>query len=88
LFKIFKACVEKESSAYITSLRTYRGGEFTSNEFEDFCKFQGINRQLTATYTPQQNGVAERKNRTIMNMVRSMLVEKKVPKMFWPKAVK
>lgn len=52
---------------------TDRGGEFTSNEFGEFCKTHGISRQLTATYTPQQNGVAERKNRTVMNMVRSML---------------
>ncbi|KAL4386156.1 hypothetical protein GQ457_09G030990 [Hibiscus cannabinus] len=44
-------------------------------------------RQLTAAYTPQQNGVAERKNRTIMNMVRSMLSGKKIPKKFWPEAV-
>ncbi|XP_068319697.1 uncharacterized protein [Pyrus communis] len=40
--------------------------------------------QLTAAYTPQQNGVVERKNRTIMNMVRSMLTEKKIPRTFWP----
>ncbi|GJU34055.1 retrovirus-related pol polyprotein from transposon TNT 1-94 [Tanacetum coccineum] len=43
--------------------------------------------QLTAPYTPQQNGIAERKNRTIMNMVRSMLSGKKLPKIFWPEAV-
>ena len=48
----------------------------------------GISRQLTATYTPQQNGVVERKNRTIMNMVRSILSEKQVPKNFWQEAVK
>lgn len=47
-----------------------------------------ILKQLTTSYTPQQNGVAERKNRTIMNTIRSMLTEKKVPKMFWPEAVK
>ena len=88
MFRNFKAHVEKEIGAYITSLRTDRGGEFTSNEFVEFCKNQGISRQLTAAYTPQQNGVAERKNRTIMNMVRSMLAEKQVPKMFWPEAVK
>jgi len=82
LFRIFKACVEKESGAYITFLRTYKGGGFTSNEFKEFFKVQGISRQLTATYTPQQSGVAERKNRMIMNMVRSMLVEEKVPKFF------
>ncbi|RVW38412.1 Retrovirus-related Pol polyprotein from transposon TNT 1-94 [Vitis vinifera] len=64
-----------------------RGGEFTSLEFNAFCKTNGISRQLTAAYTPQQNGVAERKNRTIMNMVRSMLSEKQVSKNFWPKAV-
>jgi transposase InsO family protein len=69
-------------------LRTDRGGEVTSNEFGEFCKSQGISRQLTATYTPQQNGVGERKNRTIMNDVRSMLNEGKVPKTFWSEAAK
>lgn len=47
----------------------------------------GIRRQFTAAYRPQQNGVAERKNRTIMNMVRSMLVKGNIPKTFWPEAV-
>lgn len=42
---------------------------------------------MTATYTPQQNGVAEPKNRTVMNMVRCMLAERKMPKNFWPEAV-
>lgn len=86
-FKIFKSLVEKEIGAYIQCLRTDRGGEFTSHEFNAFCSANGINRQLIAAFTPQQNGVAERKNRTIMNMVRSMLSEKKVPKIFWLEAV-
>ncbi|KAM7488108.1 hypothetical protein LguiB_025592 [Lonicera macranthoides] len=86
-FKIYKNRVEKEIGSYIKCLRTNRGGEFTSQEFIDFCNENGIRRQLTAAYTPQQNGVAERKNRTIMNMVRSMLSEKKIPKTFWPEAV-
>jgi hypothetical protein len=47
----------------------------------------GIKRQLTAAFTPQQNGVAERKNQTIMNMVRCMLSEKHVPKFLWAEAV-
>ncbi|RVW41754.1 Retrovirus-related Pol polyprotein from transposon TNT 1-94 [Vitis vinifera] len=71
----------------ITEVTVDRGGEFTSLEFNAFCKTNGISRQLTAAYTPQQNGVAERKNRIIMNMVRSMLSEKQVPKNFWPEAV-
>ncbi|WJZ94710.1 hypothetical protein VitviT2T_013543 [Vitis vinifera] len=68
-FKNYKNLVEKETRAFICCLRTDRGGEFTSLEFNAFCKTNGISRQLTAAYTPQQNGVAERKNRTIMNMV-------------------
>ncbi|KAI5336037.1 hypothetical protein L3X38_026171 [Prunus dulcis] len=72
---------------FIRSLRTDRGGEFTSQEFINFSTVNGIQRQLTAAYTPQQNGVVERKNRTIMNMVRSMLAKKKIPKLFWPEAV-
>lgn len=87
-FKSFKASVEKEVGEQITCLRTDRGGEFNSSEFGEFCRAQGINRQLTAAYTPQQNGVAERKNRTIMNAVRSMLSERQVPKIFWSEATR
>ncbi|KAL0313353.1 UNVERIFIED_CONTAM: Retrovirus-related Pol polyprotein from transposon TNT 1-94 [Sesamum radiatum] len=86
-FKCFKTMVEKETGLSIKCLRTDRGGEFNSNEFNKFCIENGIKRQLTTAYTPQQNGVAERKNRTIMNMVRSMLSDKSVPKTFWPEAV-
>lgn len=72
---------------FIKCLRTDRGGEYNSIEFNEFCKENGIKRQLTTAYTPQQNGVAERKNRTIMNMVRAILSEKEVPKSFWADAV-
>ncbi|KAL4280140.1 hypothetical protein GQ457_03G000400 [Hibiscus cannabinus] len=86
-FKNFKALVEKESGFEIKSLRSDRGGEFTSNEFNDFCKANGIRRPLTVPRSPQQNGVAERKNRTILNMARSMLKAKNMPKEFWVEAV-
>jgi transposase InsO family protein len=88
VFKKFKSLVEKESGCVIQCLRTDRGGEFTSTMFNDFCSEQGVKRQLTAAYTPQQNGVSERKNRTLLNMVRSMLSARSVPKRFWPEAVK
>nr|KYP72045.1 Retrovirus-related Pol polyprotein from transposon TNT 1-94 [Cajanus cajan] len=88
MFKRFKACIEKEAGACITCLRTDRGGEFTSTEFEDFCKDQGISRQLTTAYTPQQNGVPERRNKTLMNAVRATLNDRQVPKAFWPEAVR
>ena len=87
IFKNYKNLVEKEIRVFIRCLHTDKGGEFISHKFNVFCKANGISRQLTAAYTPQQNGVAEHKNRTIMNMVRSMLSEKQVPKNFWPEAV-
>ncbi|XP_042973054.1 uncharacterized protein LOC122304854 [Carya illinoinensis] len=87
VFKSFKIHVEKETSSFLRSLRTDQGGKFTSQEFANFCDVHGIRQQLTAAYMPQQNGIAERKNRTIMNMVCTMLSAKKLPKTFWPKAV-
>ncbi|KAL4025509.1 hypothetical protein IC575_013910 [Cucumis melo] len=87
MFKRFKALVEKESGYYIKALRSDRGGEFTSNEFKTFCAENGIRRPMTVPFTPQQNGVVERKNRTILNMARSMLKCKKMPKEFWAQAV-
>lgn len=86
-FKLFKSHVEKETGLAIKCLRTDHGGEFNSNEFNNFCKENGIRRHLTAAYTPQQNGVAERKNRTVMNMVRCLLSQKGMPKTFWAEAV-
>lgn len=86
-FKKFKADVEKENDLFIKTLRTDRGGEFNSQKFLKFWEMNGIIRKLTTPYSPQQNGVDERKNRTLMNMIRSMLTSKKVPKCFWAEAV-
>lgn len=49
--------MEEEAGCEIKSLRADRGGEYTSQEFMNFCEKMGIKRQLTAAYTPQQNGV-------------------------------
>ncbi|CAL2238252.1 unnamed protein product [Prunus armeniaca] len=68
-FKSFKALVANETEKKIKTLRTNRGGEFCSNEFEAYCEANDIRRHLIDSYTPQQNGVCERKNRTILNMV-------------------
>ena len=65
-FKEFKALIENHSKRRIKTLRIDNGGEYTSKEFESFCKEDGINRELTTPYNPQQNGVVERKNRSIM----------------------
>lgn len=79
--------IEKESGTEIACLRTDRGGEFMSIEFKEFCDKVSIKRQLTTAFTPQQNGVAELRNRTIMNMVRCMLKESQVPSKMWSEAV-
>jgi transposase InsO family protein len=68
--------VEKQSGYYIKVLRIDRGGEYVSRDFQNFCKVHGIHKKFIARYTPQWNGVMERKNRTIMEMPHNMLVAK------------
>ncbi|KAI5317846.1 hypothetical protein L3X38_037553 [Prunus dulcis] len=86
-FRKFKAMTELQSGYKIKGLRSDRGGEFLSSEFNSFCAEVGIQRQLTVAYSPQQNGVAERKNRTVVEMAKSMLHEKCIPYEFWAEAV-
>lgn len=69
-------------------LRTDRGGEFTSNEFKSYCDEAGIDRHFTAAYTPQQNGVVERRNRTVVEMARSYLKQMQLPSILWGEAVR
>ena len=72
-FKEFKVLVENQTEKKIKVLRTDNGGEFCGNEFEEFCKKCGIARQKTTPYTPQQNGVAKRMNKTLMEKSTSLL---------------
>lgn len=86
-FKEFKALVENQTEKKIKVLRTDNGGEFCCKEFEEFCKKCGIARQKTTPYTPQQNGVAERMNKTLMERARSMLNGVGLGQEFWAEAV-
>ena len=79
--------MEKKSGYYIKVLRTDRGGEYVSREFHNFCKNHGIHKQFIEQYTPQQNGVTERKNSTIMEMARSVLANKHLSNEYWDKAL-
>ena len=65
------------------TLRTDRGREYLSEQFKELCSEKGIVRQLTMPYTPQQNGIAKRRNRTLMDMVRSMMAQASLPVSFW-----
>lgn len=87
-FRKFKALVEQETGVSIKCFRTDRGGEFTSSEFQNFCENSGVKRHLTAPYSPQQNGVVERRNRTLLEMTRSILKHMSLPDYLWGEAVR
>ncbi|KAE8669377.1 putative LRR receptor-like serine/threonine-protein kinase [Hibiscus syriacus] len=82
-FKNFKARVELDSGNKIKCFRTDNGGEYTSEEFDDFCRKECIKRQFTVANTPQQNGVAERMNITFLERTRAMLRDASLEKSFW-----
>ncbi|KAG8498899.1 hypothetical protein CXB51_005256 [Gossypium anomalum] len=85
-FKSWKIMIEKQTGKQIKYLCTDNGLEFCSDEFNRLCKSEGIRRHLTVRHTPQQNDVAERMNRTIMEKVRCMLSNANLPKSFWAEA--
>jgi transposase InsO family protein len=85
-FKEYKALIENLSERKIKTLRSDNGGEYTSKEFVNFCKYVGIKRELTTPYNPQQNGVAERKNRTILEAVKTMIHDQDLPMCLWEEA--
>jgi transposase InsO family protein len=87
-FKLFRATFEKVNNHVIKSLRTDNGGEYISNEFENYLKNAGIRHEPGPPHSPQLNGVAERTNRTISNLIRSSLISAHVPKSFWVDALR
>ena len=90
VFKCFvewKALVENRSSRKLKILRTDNGGEYVSSEFGDYLRSEGIRHERTIPKTPEQNGVAERMNRTLVEAVHPMLADAKLPHSFWAEAV-
>jgi transposase InsO family protein len=85
-FQEFKAQTENLTGKKIRVLRTDNGGEYTSIDFSDFCKEAGIKRELTVPYNPQQNGVVERKNRSIVEVVKAMIHDQNLPMFLWAEA--
>ena len=83
-FLEWKAMVENASGNKLKVLHTDNGGEF---KFEEFLKSKGIRHECTIPKTPEQNGVAERLNRTLVETVRSMLIDSKLPHKFWAEAL-
>ena len=87
-FQEFKMMIEREVGVKICCLRLNNGGEYTSNEFDQYLHECWIRRQFTCANTPQQNGVAERKNRHLAEICRSMLHANNVPRRFWAEAMR
>lgn len=69
-------------------MRTDRGEEYFSNSLHEYLRAEGNQFQCTVGYAPQQNGISERKNRTLMEGAHTVLAESNVPKFFWNEAVR
>lgn len=86
-FLEWKALVEKSMNQKLKALHTDNGGEYVSAEFQRHLKKEGVRRELTVLKTPEQNGVAIRMNRTLVESVRAMLADARLPHHFWAEAL-
>jgi transposase InsO family protein len=86
-FKKIKALAESDQEVKLRAFRIDRGGEFNSFEFTTFCEEAGIRRNTTAPYSPQQNGVVERRNQTVVEMAHSLMKSMGVSATFWAEAI-
>lgn len=85
VFKDFISLCRNKFGRVPKTIRSDRGGEYIGKNFTDFLMSEGIENQFTAPYTPQQNGKAERKNRTLIEMARCLLIDANLPNIFWGK---
>ena len=82
-FREWKATVKRESGHRLKTLCIDNGGEYTLTDFNAYLEAEGVRHELTISNTPEQNDVAERMNRTLVEAVRSMLIGAKLPKKCW-----
>ena len=86
MFQHFKNEVENQLDRKMNVIRSDRGGEYEA-PFSDFCSQNGIIHQTTAPYSPQQNGVVERKNKTLKEMMNALLLSSRLPQNLWGEAI-
>jgi len=86
-FREFEASATNEAGCKIGTLRTDNGGEYMSSEFEKYLRNKGIKHETSVIHSPQQNGVAERMNRTLLESARAMVYHAGLSKVFWAEAV-
>ncbi|GJQ93034.1 putative ribonuclease H-like domain-containing protein [Tanacetum coccineum] len=87
ILKNFIKEIENLVDKKVKIIRSDNGTEFKNNVMDEFCREKGIKREYSVARTPQQNGVAERKNRTLIEAARTMLADSKLPTTFWAEAV-
>ncbi|GJT24067.1 putative ribonuclease H-like domain-containing protein [Tanacetum coccineum] len=87
ILKNFIKEVENLVDKKVKIIRSDNGTEFKNKVMDEFCREKGIKREYSVARTPQQNGVAERKNRTLIEAARTMLADSKLPTTFWAEAV-
>ncbi|GKC25788.1 putative ribonuclease H-like domain-containing protein [Tanacetum coccineum] len=87
ILKTFITEIENQLDHKVKVIRSDNGTEFKNSIMNQFCEIKGIKREFSVARTPQQNGVAERKNRTLIEAARTMLVDSKLPTTFWAEAV-
>jgi transposase InsO family protein len=87
VFKSFFNMVQNQFNKNVKILRSDNGGEFVNRTLRELFHLKGIIHETSCVGTPQQNGVAERKNRYILETARSMLLENEVPQVYWDHAV-
>ncbi|WVZ51224.1 hypothetical protein U9M48_002386 [Paspalum notatum var. saurae] len=87
VFSKFAKRTQNEFNTSVVKIRSDNGREFDNTNIEEYCDEVGIKHEFSATYTPQQNGVVERKNRTLITLARSMLDEYGTREKFWAKAI-
>lgn len=87
-FRHLVTLLENSTGKCIQALRSDNGGEYTSAAFHEYCLSKGIAREFAPPYTPQRNGIAERRNRSLLDITRCLLMEKALPGHLWGEAVK
>ncbi|GJT20544.1 putative ribonuclease H-like domain-containing protein [Tanacetum coccineum] len=87
ILKNFITGIENQIDHKVKTIRCDNGTEFKNRIMNEFCEMKGIRREFSVARTPQQNGVAERKNRTLIEAARTMLADSKLPTTFWAEAV-
>ena len=86
-FQVFYKKIEQDGKYKISNIQSDHGGEFQNNEFDQFCRIQGINKKFSSPRTSEQNGVVKRRNKTLVEIARTMLIESNLLRKFWAEAV-